>query len=148
MKKLFQRPLAALLLLILGATLALAREAAVHVDPVLSAEGLRAAQASLPPEAENSREVAVFIAYDRGFYGKLYLSGFGKDNTEIARSAFLQVNQPAQAGGHASFAFDKDAQLGEVLSFTLNGIQETPPPRPKKESFGEAAKNIVKELLE
>lgn len=130
---------------------ALAREYSIKVDPAIASAGVEATRATTPAEDKPSTPVAVvFVSYKQPFQGDLYVRGFRKDGTEIARSHFVQVNEPADAGGHVNFTFDPQTHLNEVSSFTISGnpkIVHTSTP-PREESFGEATKNIVKELFE
>lgn len=140
---------AALLLAMSSAAIArTAQERAITVDPALSALGVQATVAALPPDATQTGKAPfaiVFMTYAKAFHGELTLRGFDKGGREIARSERMAVSEPAGSGGHQRFAFDRDTKLENVLSFKLEG-KSTPVPREK--DFGEKAKDIVNELLE
>ena len=144
-----------LALLLLAATCATAdaasREYPVSVQPDLIAHGIQATKANVAAESQQDSEAPaciVFITFAKAFQGELFVSGFRKDGTEVARSALLRVSEKADAGGNIRFVFDKYTKLGEVTSFSLGGTAKPVPAPKKQESAGEAAKNIVKELLQ
>lgn len=122
-----------------------AREIGLHVEPLLKELGVQASVGAILDKTDGAVEAVVFITYEKAFHGKLYVSGFNKDNTEIARSEFVFVDEPAESGGHVVFAFDAQTNLAEAASFALYGNST---PVPKEESAGEKAKKIVRELLE
>ena len=133
---------------------AASREVPVHVSPDLQALGVKATTATTldagaPGNSGSSPAATVFVTFDKPLYGVLHLRGYARDNTEVARSDRLDVNKRAEAGGHIRFSFDAPTDLTKVARFSLMGEKrEGPPPPAKEESFGEEAKNIVKELLE
>lgn len=128
-----------------------AREFGVTVEPELIEHGIHAAVAAVPPASAQDPAapiVIIFITYEKPFQGELYVRGFTKDGVEIARSQFLAVKEEAESGGHARFTFDKDTNIHQAGAFILAGRVKAVSSSPKKESFGEAAENIVKELLQ
>lgn len=130
---------------------AASHEVSVHVAPDLMNHGVRASVASVPPPAEQDAEApiaVVFVTYEQPFHGDLYLKGFRKDGKEIARSETVPASEPAEAGGHIRFPFDKDTVLAQASSFILEGGPAPVPAKAKKESFGQATENIAKELLQ
>lgn len=127
------------------------REVQVSVDPGLLNDGVRATVAAVPPPSAQDAAAPVallFVTFEKPFHGDLYVRGFRKDGQEIARSATVPASEPAEAGGHIRFPFDKDTNLATVTSFILEGGATPVADKPKKESFGEATENIVKELLQ
>ena len=147
--------LPALALLLLMATCAMGnttlKEYPISVHSDLAAHGIQATKASVPAAgAQDSDAPAciVFVTFAKAFQGELYLSGFRKDGTEVARSAFMPVSEKAEAGGNIRFSFDKYTKLGEVTSFSLGGAAKPVPAPKKQESVGQEATNIVKELLQ
>lgn len=145
---------AVMLTAIAGSTAAQAevsRELPVAVDPGLLASGVTATVAAVPPPSAQNADAPiaiVFVTFEKSFTGKLYVRGVRKDGKEIARSEFVRVSESAESGGHQRFPFDKHTRLDDVNQFFLEGDKTAPQPPAKEEDFGEAAKNIVKELLE
>lgn len=138
-------PVLAFILVIFMAGAGEAREIGLHVEPPLRELGVQASVGAILDKKDGVVEAVVFVTYEKAFRGKLYVSGFRADNTEIARSAFVFVDESAEAGGHVVFSFDAHTKLEEAVSFVLYGNYI---PAPVEESAGEKAKKIVKELFQ
>lgn len=132
------------------------REISIRVDPELQSAGIHAAGAT--PLARGAKgnpgpgpAVAAFVSFDQPFFGSLHLRGYTRDGAEIARSAAMTVNRKAEAGGHLTFSFDTPTSFANVSHLTLMGERlpgPAPRPAPRRESAGEEAKQIVRELLQ
>ena len=132
------------------------REIPIRIGAELKDLGISAANATVLAKGAKGNPgpgpaIVAFVSFEQSFYGELHLRGYTRNNTEIARSAPLEVSRKPEEAGHITFTFDAATTFTKVSHFTLMGEKrQNPPPKPapQKESIGQETKNIIRELLQ